>query len=308
MTHLLKISLLAALVCALAACAPLSPDLRIADVQGGSPAVAEFGINPNTATINSSRLRIYGVFDPFQSPRVVVDQASPSSPSTLGVLAPGTYFGAMEWTYQRLFSGTPETINSSSASFQVIEPNGCFSFNFTPAPPGAANWTAGTQGWTASQYFVADSNVLASQTAWPVIQPLNNQLNLLVNANALRANSTVPLWRTDLRTPSLENNAPWQTAQGMRFSIGANRYSNLNLQSQSILTVRNPDGSFTLFAEGTQANRVFNPITGTAQVSSPIALPPGSKVVGATVRIFGVLPLPAGPDISIMLDDVCPLP
>jgi len=292
---------------ALVACAPLSPDLRISDVQVGNPATDDYGINANTATIVGTKLVVQGPIDPNQSPNRV-NQINPPNPAPLGILPPGRYFGVVTWDYKRLFSGNVETINSSSVDFQVVEPNGCFSFNFSSRPAVAGAWTPSTQGWSTSQYFIGDTNVLASQTSRAQIYPLNDQIVVNVIPNVLRTPSTVPQWRTDVGSPSLEKNAPWQTTQGLQYYIGANFYSGANLKAQSILVVRKADGTVALFAEGTQTNRVFHSIAQWTQITSPIPLPPGSTVLGAIVRIFGLMPLPPGPDIKITIDDICPVP
>lgn len=307
MSHLFRTATLLALPLAIIGCAPLNPSLKIDDAPVGGAASAESGINSNTATILGSSLLITGPVDPNQANNRI-RLSNPGSPADLGVLPPGRYFGNMQWSYQRMFSGTPETINASSVDFQVLEPDGCFTFNFGAPPPGAGAWTPSTQGWSASQFFVGDTDVLASQTAIPGLSPLNNQLDLLIHPNALRASSTVPLWRTDVQSPSLEKNAAWQTATGIQYWISASRYTNLNLQVQSILRVRKADGTIALFAEGMQGNRVFYPINTWSPVVSPIALPAGSTVVGAIIRIFGLLPLPTGPDINIKLGSICPKP
>lgn len=307
MSCLIRNSVFLALPLALLGCAPLNPTLNIDDVPVGNGASATFGITSNTASIIGSSLLITGPVDPNQAVnRFRLN--NPASPADLGVLPPGRYLGNMTWTYKRLFSGTPETINASTADFQVREPNGCFRFNFSAPPAGATSWTPGTQGWAASQFYVGDTSVLASTSAVPAIYPYAEQLRMVVHPNALRTPSTVPLWRTDVQSPSLENNPGWQNAQGIQYWISADRYSNLNLQVQSILHVRKADGTTALFAEGTQTTRIFHPIAQWTQVVSPIPLPPGAKILGASIRIFGLLPLPAGPDIVFTLDDICPVP
>lgn len=292
---------------ALSACAPINPALRIDSVVVGSPASASFSIDPNTATMRGSRLVVRGPVDPNQN-GIRIDVADPASPLALGVLPPGRYSGELSWRYQRLFSGTPESISASPADFQVMEPGGCFSFNFGSPPANAVNWTPNTQGWSASRFMQGDSDVPVPLPATPGLTVGSEQLVASVPADPLNWPTPRTLRHTDIQSPPLASNPAWQAARGLRYAVGGTPYASLDLRVQSILVVRKADGSTEKFAEGTPENRVFHRVGNWTAVTSPIPLPPGSTVVGAIVRVFGMLPLPPGNDVRVILDDICPLP
>lgn len=286
------------------ACAPLNPQLRIADTSQGSPPAAEFSINWNTATSMGTQLTIRGPQQAFTgnlaTPQTLAD---PVSPASLAVLQPGVYFGDMRWDYRRLFSGATES-TSANAGFQVMEPGGCFSFGF--ASPNSTN----AQGWSFGKYYRGETDLLASQTGQAQMLLANSQMTMLVVPNELRLPSTEPFWRADMDSPSLESNPGWTNAQGVSFDVGT-RYATQadQLKVQPVLTVRKADGTVAKFAEIDAAgNRVFRSLGQWTNESVPIPLPAGSRVLHVALRIWGALPLPAGQTIQITVDNVCPRP
>ncbi len=286
------------------ACAPLNQQLRIDDAPQGSPARAEFSINWNTATSMGTQLTIRGPQQAFTgslaTPQTLVD---PASPANLVLLSPGVYYGNMNWDYRRLFSGTTES-KSASASFQVLEPNGCFSFDFASAN------SINAQGWSFDKYYLGETTTLASQTGQAQMQLANNQMTMFVVPNELRLPSTEPFWRVDMNSPALEANPGWANAQGVSFDVGA-RFATqaAQLKVQPVLTVRKADGTVAKFAEIDAAgNRVFRSLGQWTNESVGIPLPAGSRVLNVALRVWGAMPLPPGQSIQITFDNVCPRP
>jgi hypothetical protein len=292
----------------LGACAAPSTSLSVNDAELGSPNLAYPSFQANGANLNSSTLRAAGAVVP-----------TTAYPVEIGPLAPGEYVAEYATNFQRLFSGQVET-QRATASFRVREPSGCFSFN---RPSGGVPFAWNNlQGWSAGGYYVAGTSTPASQTCSPSYHVAdtygsespdpadgNGGVRLFIYANCLRTPAVNNnQWHTDFSSPDLSAYPKWQGISGFSFAIRTSRMSGVNPQVQSIVTVRKADGTVATIAEGTQANRVFHPVTGTYQtISSPISIPAGATVMGARVRIFGTLPL-MPPDFEIDVDNFCPVP
>lgn len=299
---------LCAVVVLAGACAAPSTSLSVGDADVGTPNPAYPSFRANGANLLFSELRAAGA--------VVTSNAYPVE---VGPLAPGEYLAEYTTQFRRLFSSQVET-QRASASFRVREPDGCFSFN-RPAGNVPFVWNK-LQGWSVDRYYVAGTGTLASPTCSPPYHVTdaygseapdpadgNGGVRLFHYANCLRTpavNNTQ--WHNDFNSPELSAYPKWQGISGFRFAIRTSRTGGVNPQVQAILLVRKPDGTTGTFAEGTQANRVFHPLTGTYQtISSPISIPAGSTVTGARIRVFGTLPL-APPDFEIDVDNICPVP